>query len=259
MRWPHFSRHPRTRYCIQRCQQELRWLAHQLLPPHCPLCNKPLQYTAESTTTLCDTCTSRCQQRSAGHCPSCDEPYTSQSCIEHLCSQCQTTLPPFEWIKTAGVYTDEMAQAMNGFKYHGQILLAKPLAQCIIDQLGTDIKNYHPDIIIPVPLHRQRLRERGYNQSLLLAQHVGNKLGIKVESQAISRNRPTQPNSLLSAQQRRKNLNGAFKIERQLTPKRILLIDDIVTTTSTARSCSNLLSKNGHRVAVAALGRASLK
>lgn len=152
-----------------------------------------------------------------------------------------------------------MAQAMNGFKYHGQTILAKPLAQCIVDQLGNDIKNYQPDIILPVPLHRQRLRERGYNQSLLLAQHVGKKFAIQVETQAISRRRSTQAHSLLSASQRHTNLNGAFAIKRTLKPQRILLIDDIVTTTSTARACATLLTKNGHTVAVVALGRASLK
>lgn len=259
MRWPLFSRRPSTTVYMQRCLQELRWLTHQVLPPYCSLCNKPLQYTTEPTTNLCDTCISRCQQRAPAHCPSCDEPYTASSCTEHRCSQCLATPPPFTWIKSAGIYTEEMALAMNRFKYHGQILLAKPLAQCIVDQLGADIKKYRPDIIIPVPLHPQRLRERGYNQSLLLAQHVGNQLSIKVEAQVINRSQPTQAHTLLSATQRQKNLKGAFEMKRQLAPQRILLIDDIVTTTSTVRACADLLTKNRHTIAAASLGRASLK
>lgn len=152
-----------------------------------------------------------------------------------------------------------MAQAMNAFKYQGKFLFAKPLAQCIVDQLATEISTYQPDCIIAVPLHRQRLRERGYNQSLLLAQHIGKSLNVAVHRQAIIRTRPTQPQSLLNARQRNTNLHGAFAVNHPLEPQRILLIDDIVTTTSTVRACTSLLVDNGHTVAIAALGRASLK
>ncbi|MBW2187711.1 MAG: ComF family protein [Deltaproteobacteria bacterium] len=129
----------------------------------------------------------------------------------------------------------------------------------IVDQLSAEITAYQPDFIIPVPLHRKRLRERGYNQSLLLARQLGKALDIDVLPQVMIRTRPTSPQSLLNASKRHKNLHGAFKINHNLPPQRLILVDDIVTTTSTARACSELLSHHGHTVAVIALGRASLK
>ncbi len=260
MRWPFPIRHPRIKQLLQRSRQELLWLSYQLLPPHCPLCSKPLQAKPDgSIATLCNTCKAQCQSHAPSRCPRCDEPYQAASIAAHQCSQCLKTPPPFEWIKTAGIYTEVMAQAMNQFKYHGHPTLAKPLAQCILDQLSSDITAYQPDLIIPVPLHRNRLRERGYNQSLLLARLVGKALDIDVLAQAMIRTRPTSPQSLLNASKRHKNLHGAFKINHTLPPQRVILVDDIVTTTSTARVCSELLSHHGHTVAVIALGRASLK
>lgn len=260
MRWPFSARHPHIKQLLQRSRQELQWLSYQLLPPHCPLCNTPLQPQPDGTiASLCATCKSQCHVQPSECCPRCAEPYQASSSSRHQCSQCIKTPPSFEWIKTAGIYTEVMAQAMNQFKYHGRPTLAKPLGQCILDQLSTEIRAYQPDLIIPVPLHIKRLRERGYNQSLLLARQVGNALDIDVLAQGMIRTRPTSPQSLLNAKKRHKNLHGAFKIDHNLTPQRVLLIDDIVTTTSTARACSTLLCHHGHSVAVVALGRASLK
>lgn len=260
MRWPSPISHPRIKQLFQRSRQELLWLSYQLLPPHCPLCNEPLQTKPDgSIATLCPTCTDQCQHQALDCCPRCHEPYQAQSSTPHQCSQCLKTPPPFTWIKTAGIYTEVMAQAMNKFKYHGRPTLARPLAQCILDQLSDEITAYQPDIIIPVPLHRKRLRERGYNQSLLLARQVGKSLNIDVLPQGMIRTRPTSPQSLLNANKRQKNLHGAFEINYSLPSQRVILIDDIVTTTTTARACSALLSHHGHTVAVVALGRASLK
>lgn len=260
MRWPIPDSHPRLKKIVQRTQRELLWLSCQLMPPHCPLCGISLHLQPDgSLTTLCDYCKSQFYTQPADRCPRCDEPYQASSISLHQCSQCLKTPPPFEWIKTAGIYTEVMGQAMNQFKYHGRPSLAAPLAQCIIDQLAQQITTYQPDLIIPVPLHRKRLQERGYNQSLLLARYIGKVLAIPVHHQALKRIRATQPQSLLNASKRHKNLQSAFTATIQRPPQRILLVDDIVTTTSTARACSTVLAQHGHTVAVIALGRASLK
>jgi len=114
MRWPFPIRHPRIKQLLQRSRQELLWLSYQLLPPHCPLCSKPLQAKPDcSIATLCNTCKAQCQSHAPSRCPRCDEPYQAASIAAHQCSQCLKTPPPFEWIKTAGIYTEVMAQAMN--------------------------------------------------------------------------------------------------------------------------------------------------
>ncbi|MEA3465238.1 MAG: ComF family protein [Thermodesulfobacteriota bacterium] len=244
---------------IKRTKEELSWLSCQLLPPHCQLCRAPLTTINSSTSTsLCYHCATQCKTSAADCCPRCNEPYATSSVTRHYCSQCLRHPPQFLWLKTAGIYTETMASAIHQFKYQGRASLAKPLAQCIITQLAQDITAYQPDLIIPVPLHSSRLKERGYNQSVLLARHLGKEFQIPVCTKTLFRNRPTSPQTLLNATQRRNNLRGVFEIRQTIPPKQILLIDDVVTTTSTARSCAHLLTTHGHTVAVIALGRASL-
>lgn len=244
---------------IKLSKEELFWLSRQLLPPHCQLCRVALTASNSLTTTsLCIHCTAQCQIAAADCCPICSEPYKTTSTTQHLCSQCLRHPPKFLWLKTAGIYTETMASAMHQYKYHGRPSLAQPLTQCILTQLSSEITDYQPQLIIPVPLHHARLKERGYNQSLLLARHLGKKLQIPVCCKTLIRRHPTNPQSLLNAAQRRNNLRGAFEIGQTIPPKRILLIDDVATTTSTARSCASLLTQHSHTVAVIALGRASL-
>jgi ComF family protein len=141
------------------------------------------------------------------------------------------------------------------FKYGGKIPLAGPLAHLMIDRLppldGIDL-------IIPVPLHPERLREREFNQSLLLADRIGRYLDIPVSCTALTRIAPAPPQTTLSRKERLNNLRGAFAVSRPQTiiGKRILLIDDVFTTGTTVNVCAKTLRKAGSSdVSVLTLGR----
>lgn len=233
---------------------ELGWLADQLLAPHCLLCRQALTETSHG---LCRSCALACQQQPPACCPCCSEPYSATSQANHRCSHCLKNPPPFRWLKAAGLYNEAMTEAIQHFKYHGQPGWARPLAHCIITGLNTEILAFQPQLIVAVPLHRTRLQKRGFNQSQLLAKQLAATYQLPLADDALLRTRATQPQSQLTVRQRHKNLGQAFTLGSSLAPQRILLVDDIVTTTATMRCCAALLVADGHQVAAVALARAS--
>jgi ComF family protein len=115
-----------------------------------------------------------------------------------------------------------------------------------------------PDVIIPVPLHRSRLRSRGFNQAVLLGELFSSRLSIPMQLDGLERIRPTEPQIELSAEDRRNNVKGAFAVKRpdRIQGKRILLLDDVMTTGSTVNECAKVLNKAGaDAVIVATIAR----
>lgn len=251
-------KHPQPwaiRRFVRRIARELRWLDAHLIPRHCHNCSTPLPHS-DARHSLCDTCRRHCLQQPPQHCPRCAEPYASTSQQQHLCSHCLMQPPPFEWLATAGLYQGVLHDLLQQFKYHQHFRLAAPLSELILEQLQEKIETFAPQLIIPVPLHRQRLKQRGYNQAQLLAKQLGKALDCPTDERLLIRRHATQPLAQLTPKQRRSALRGAFDVSRPSAPRRILLIDDIVTTTATARACSHQLTRHGHQVAVVAVARA---
>jgi ComF family protein len=141
------------------------------------------------------------------------------------------------------------------FKYKGKVALAAPLAHLMIGRLP---RLDFVDQIIPVPLHIRRLREREFNQSLLLADRIGRHLRIPVSFTNLIRTAPGPAQTTLSRKSRLKNLRGAFALHHpaSIAGKRILLIDDVFTTGTTVNECAKTLRKSGTSdVYVLTLGR----
>lgn len=239
-------------------KHESWWLINILLPAHCLLCHTPLLNEAETAFGLCPACKEQCLKQADAVCPICAEPYNSTNTINHVCSHCLSDPPPFVWLKAAGIYTETVAAAIHKFKYQGKPSLSSTLSLCLLKQLKHDIITFNPQTVVAVPLHINRLRQRGYNQSLLIARQISKNLHLPICTTALKRIRHTDAQALLNARQRRDNLRSAFSIGTKLSPQRILLVDDIATTTSTVRACAKLLSQQGHTVAVVTVSRASL-
>lgn len=235
-----------------------QYLLHLLLPPTCQLCKTPLPSNSAASD-LCPSCTDSCIIETPSACPVCAEPYAAPMFAEHQCIHCIEHPPDFSWLKTIGIHTGELKHAIHELKYSGRFNLAQPLARLLLQRLHAEIYAFAPQTIIPVPLHRKRLRRRGFNQSQLVARHLGRAIKVRVNSRYLLRSRATTSQTDLTRQQRQHNLKGAFTLNGSLTPQRILLVDDVVTTTATCRECAITLTKAGHEVAVAALGRARLQ
>ena len=143
------------------------------------------------------------------------------------------------------VYDGVVRECVHLFKYGSRLSLTKPLGQLMINFSNNCLKPKKFDIIVPVPLHRIRLRERGFNQAELLAKRLAAFTGRPLCLKAIKRVRPTAAQAGLSKTKRFANLKGAFKIcdASRVTGKNILLIDDVLTTGSTLGECAKALLK----------------
>jgi ComF family protein len=122
-------------------------------------------------------------------------------------------------------------------------------------RLPDGIKGF--DVVIPVPLHKQRLKERGFNQSLLLAREVARVFGLEVDYRSLKRIRPTRPQVDLKPDERKKNVKGAFDVKspERVRGRRVLLVDDVFTTGATVSECARVLKKAGAEVYVLTLAR----
>ena len=146
---------------------------------------------------------------------------------------------------------------MLDFKYGRQVhlrhLLARWLRAAIDDER---IRHHHFDVIVPVPLHRARERERGFNQAALLARRIGRRLAVPTRPRWLARIRPTRPQSELSAGERRANVRGAFRASRRVAGRHVLVVDDILTTGATVDACARALRDAGaQRVGVLTVAR----
>jgi len=235
-------------------RQSARSLFDLLLPPTCPLCLAPIPPGPFDT--FCANCQQQILPLSAAACRRCAHPYPADVADDHLCASCLAEDPPlFERVIVGGLFEGALQEAIHRFKYRGQINLDLPLADLLLTEL-----RHHPmsfDLILPVPLHTRRLRQRTYNQSLLIARQIARHYRVPCPPQLLQRTIDTVAQQGLSAEQRRKNLRRAFTASAAVAGKNILLIDDVMTTGATARECSRALRKAGTAIiTVAVLARA---
>lgn len=158
----------------------------------------------------------------------------------------------FSWARGVLIYSDASAKAIHRFKYNKDTTFSRALGSIISGY--PDLEGF--DAIIPVPLHIDRLRERGFNQSLLLARAVGKRHRIPVDPFVLKRTRWTEPQVNLSGKERKINVKGAFEVQGDVRGRSILLIDDVYTTGATVGECSKVLRKGGAKeVCVLTLAR----
>lgn len=195
----------------------------------CVFCNerKPIE-TAETISGeigICRDCSAKLSRTSYSL------PYPGTGNISYIMS-------PFE-------YTGIIKSAIIDFKFHNCRAYAPLLAAMMTDYLDSYNVWNDFDCIIPIPLHKSRLKERGYNQSELVAAHVSSYLDLPIITDAVIRKRATKRQSMLTGPERVENVRGAFQCTEKITYKRILLFDDICTTASTLESCAFTLKTSG--------------
>ena len=215
-----------------------------ILPPRCAICGKVLEIDKG----ICDNCIAKIEFINTAICYRCGNPLLDgeTSSKKHLlCGNCiKKPNKLFRYSRSAYSYDDFSKKLILDFKFYDKTDLASLLAK-IIYVAGKDIFAAGVDVIVPVPLHYTRLLYRRYNQSSLLAKELGRITGIKVEYNAIVKNKKTRPQVECSGTERLSNLKGAFYIKKPqvLQDKRVLLIDDILTTGSTLNECAKAIKK----------------
>lgn len=217
----------------------------------CPSCGG--NSDAFSHSPVCAACWSEISRYTGSSCRVCATPFLPSEYAE-ICSSCLKKAPPFTRVINYGLYKGVLAGAINHLKFHGLKRLAKPLGRLLI---GLDLSGM--DGIVPVPLSIKRLRERGFNQSLLIARVISKEIGVPLLMDVLFKRRETPPQISLSAKERLVNLRNAFEVKGDLKGLRLLLVDDVITTGATVTECSKRLMKAGAReVVVVSLARSSM-
>lgn len=160
------------------------------------------------------------------------------------CGACLARPPRIARTRAAVAYGDLSRSLAIRLKYGRKVAIARTMARFmapLIDRREDD------PILIPVPLHRGRLWRRGFNQSALVAGELGGRLGLRVDALALRRSKRTPPLKGMSASQRRRTVSGAFEVRRkaEVAGKTVILVDDVLTTGSTAEACAKALRRSG--------------
>jgi competence protein ComFC len=226
-----------------------------VFPDDCRVCGKPLRQI--SRVPVCRPCLKAPEPFSPDYfCISCRTPFQNGFPLdsEGRCALCRSGLRGFDAAYCFGSYEGVLRELIHLFKYGKVDTLARPLVDFLDAALPRDERI---DAIVPVPLHWWRKWRRGFNQSELLAKALSKRTGVPVFA-ALRRTRPTAVQAGLSNTARRRNVTGAFSSRRarSLKGKHVLLIDDVMTTGSTASACAIALKRAGAvRVALLTLAR----
>jgi ComF family protein len=151
---------------------------------------------------------------------------------------------PVERVRAFGIYDGRLREAIHGLKYDGKIALAQPLGKMLGDAIGADPVLQAADVVVPVPLHRWREGERGFNQAEEVARIVAARCGVPLR-RLLVRRRATQWQTDLEESERRANVRDAFAVRGDARYARVLLIDDVVTTGNTLAECARTLRRAG--------------
>ena len=161
-----------------------------------------------------------------------------------VCGGCQARRPYYDHAVIPFKYRAPVSEQIHTLKYRQQLRHADALGAIICQRVWKD-PCAAPDVLIPVPLHPRRLRERGFNQALEIARRVGGELGVEVSHSLLARIRNTVPQVGLGKIERRRNVRGAFKAARPLRHAHVALVDDVVTSGSTVNAAARALKRAG--------------
>lgn len=214
------------------------FLLDLLFPPRCAVCGELLTLAERE---LCAACAEHIPYLSGDTCPHCG----GRSADGGICSYCMKSYA-FERAYAAFSYA-LLRRTIHLFKYSGSI----PLGRVMGDLLADYVLQFYPqllqevDVMLAVPLHAERQRQRGFNQTHILCERLAARTGLSFSESGLERKRDTVAQSFLSVQERRQNVRDAFRATADFSEKRVLLVDDIFTTGTTCQECARELYRAG--------------
>lgn len=218
-----------------------------IYPKRCPLCGEIL---VPKERILCEFCSEDLPIIKEPRCKKCSKPMMHME--QEYCYDCVKKEHHYTRGFACYLYTDCFKKSLSEFKYHSKKEYADFYVASLVTCFGEWMRSIHADVLIPVPLHKNKYKKRGYNQAQLLAEGIGRKMSLPVDTKLLARTLDTIPQKKLDNKERMRNLEMAFSIStngkksEELFPyKRVILVDDIYTTGSTIEACSNVLLKAG--------------
>jgi ComF family protein len=243
-------------YQLERIMKFRSTLFQFFLPPQCPCCEKFLE---EGQQGVCPNCLSEIHWIVPPFCSICGIPFISKEIEDHPCGACMTHRKYFTIARALGTFEGSLQEAIYRWKYEGKTYLTPFLAEWMAEGLNRYWEPDSHDLLIPVPLHPQRLRQRGFNQALLLVKELSRQTGIPYPKTILQKKKSTIPQVNLSGVEREKEVRGTFHVigREGLLGKSVLLVDDVYTTGATVNECSKVLLRGGaERVDVLTLAHA---
>lgn len=212
-----------------------------LFPRRCPVCDGIVVPWGEK---VCAGCLGKIKLLTPPWCMKCGKKLLKE---DEYCSDCRRREHGF--LRGRALYEyDSASVSIYRFKYGGRREYAEWYGEQIADYLGDFVRSVNPDCLIPVPLHRKRKRERGFNQAEVLAEAVGRQLGIPIRADLVVRKKNTKPLKYENPEGRQNNLKKAFIMaQNDVKLKRVIIVDDIFTTGSTMDALSSVLRAAGIR------------
>ena len=221
-----------------------------LFPSTCILCGAPGREAME----LCESCHADLPHN-RHRCHRCALPLPASAPAGSLCGTCQHRPPVYDRCIAPFRYEGTLPHLVTGLKFRARMNCARLLGTLLtagLEKAGAEL----PEVIIPVPLHPTRLRERGFNQALEIARIPSRHFGLPIDTHHCRRQLATAPQSGLEAKERRRNIRGAFAVADGLAARHVVLLDDVVTTGSTVAELARMLKRAGvERVEVWAVAK----
>jgi len=220
----------------------LKDLIDLILPPVCYICKRRLK---SEENIICNDCYSRIRLLSPPYCERCGRPLPTPDI--KVCNTCIIERHPCSYIRGISPYDGIAEHLIILLKYNGKIGTAKILGRLMIQAILKEEIYRNCNVILPVPLHTTRTRERGYNQAELLGKELSVELNIPLVSDALIRVRATPSQTKLPSEERATNVKDAFVVNKQrielIKDKTVLLVDDVLTTGATLNECARTLLK----------------
>ena len=225
-----------------------------MFPAGCLLCGASPSRSKNDY--LCDSCLADLQNNHYA-CTLCALPIKELASTS-LCADCLKSPPVFDRCLSAFVYAQPLEWMIQQLKFNEKLSYAPLLSSLMLRFLqDKTAEQLTADVIIPMPLHPKRLKERGFNQSLLLLEPVAFEMGLPIDTSSCQRVRDTPHQTGKTARQRKQNIKGAFQFENQKGYKHVIIFDDVITTGSSVGELGKVLKRSGvERVEVWSLARA---
>lgn len=212
-----------------------------LFPRRCPICDSVLELNGKK---ICGDCREKLVYIFEPKCKKCGKQL--QKLEQEYCYDCKNRKHYFKSGIAGFSHIGEIKKSIYKIKYKGKREYIDFYTEEIVKNFGKEVMDWECDGIIPVPLHKKRKLKRGYNQAEIIGKRISKMTGIKQYNDILVRVKNTKPQKELNDEERRKNLENAFKIKKNIVElKKVILVDDIYTTGSTIDACAKVLLQNG--------------
>lgn len=223
----------------------LKYLIDLLYPRRCPICG---DIVSPRGSLACPSCKTKVKLIEEPRCKKCSKGVEFEE--QEYCYDCETKAHQYTYGLSLWEYDKIMQRSISAYKYKGRREYADFYIEEFLKQYADDIKRIAPDLIVPIPIHRSKLKIRGYNQAEILSTGISKALGIASSPKLLLRDKKTLAQKQLNDKERLKNLQNAFSFSKKEGEKlkkpinKVLLVDDIYTTGSTIEACTRILLDN---------------